>query len=508
MALNDLVVNIAGNAQDFQKTAGEVRGGLLGLSAAAAGVRIGFTGLVASLAPLATMLAPLAAAFALFKTSASSIGLAAEAEQTAIAFQVMTGSIENAQALVAELRTMGAKTPFEFVDLAKATKTLLNFGRTQDQVLKDLDVLGNIASGDAEKLDRLALVFGQISAEQKLTGENLNQLIDIGFNPLQQIVEKTGESMAELRKRMSQGKIGLAEVQAAFEAATSEGGRFFQMNEKQSQTLLGRWSAFKDNLSAVMMEVGNAIIEAFDFKGILAETDEFIQKFRSEWMPQIRALITHIGDLFRSLVGFLGDIWKGWVEDTVKDFAFLATEFKAVMKVMALEWELGWDAMLSTGRDFWNGFIDTLHDPFGLGWGEGHWAKIPEQASKQAQIFADLQKARQELAKAAEEFEKKFKLPELKLPELPERGPKPTPESRPAPVSRQDLAPNRSFEVGTQAAFEKIFAVLSGTGDKKKPEKQTADNTKEANKLLTRAVRILEEVERKIGKVEEVEFIA
>ena len=84
-------------------------------------------------------------------------------------------------------------------------------------------MLGAVALGNKEKLSSLALVFGQVSSAGRLTGQDLLQFINVGFNPLNYIAKRTGESMEELRDRMSRGAIGVEEVEQAFIDATSNG---------------------------------------------------------------------------------------------------------------------------------------------------------------------------------------------------------------------------------------------------------------------------------------------
>lgn len=232
---------------------------------------------------------------------AMAIKLAAEGEQVQIAFEVMTGSASVATRLIQDLRTMGARTPFETRDLSQATKTLLAFGRPVKDVLSDLDMLSNVAAGDAERLKSLALVFGQIAANEKLMGQDLLQLINVGFNPLQEISRKTGESMTELRERMSKGAISFHEVRRAFKDATSEGGRFFEMNDKQSRSLIGRWSTVKDEMSETLRIIGVEIVDAFDLTGVLKGVADFLGDIREDTQSTLRAIRSETSGAVESL---------------------------------------------------------------------------------------------------------------------------------------------------------------------------------------------------------------
>ena len=188
------------------------------------------------------------------------VKLAADAEQAKVAFSTMLGSAEAGKRMFADLQKFAASTPLQLTTLQDASRTLLAFGVQGEQVIPTLRMLGDAAGGDAQRLQSLALVFGQVSSAGKLTGGDLLQMINAGFNPLNYIAKRTGETMEALRDRMSKGAIGIAEVKQAFQDATGPGGQFFQMMEKQSQTLAGRFSTFKDNVAALAMQIGEVLL--------------------------------------------------------------------------------------------------------------------------------------------------------------------------------------------------------------------------------------------------------
>jgi tape measure domain-containing protein len=192
--------------------------------------------------------------------SMGAIKLAANLEQTKIAFEVMTGSAEKASRMVESLQKMGAKTPYESGDLLESAKTLMLFGVEAEKVEGMLQMLGDVASGSSDKLKSLSLAFAQVQSTGRLTGQDLLQMINAGFNPLQIISEKTGVSMAKLKEKMSEGGISAQAVTNAFRAATSEGGRFFGMMDKQSQTTLGKFSTFIDNAKLALTNLGTALL--------------------------------------------------------------------------------------------------------------------------------------------------------------------------------------------------------------------------------------------------------
>lgn len=170
-------------------------------------------------------------------------------EQYQAGFTTLLGSAEKATQLVGNLKQMASQTPFELTDLAKASQVLLGFGVSAESLIPTLKNIGDVSLGNKDNFQGLALAFAQVQASGKLMGQDLNQMINNGFNPLQEISRTTGKSMADLKDEMSNGAISAEMVAKAFQTATSEGGRFAGAMEAQSKTLAGQWSTLKDNFN-------------------------------------------------------------------------------------------------------------------------------------------------------------------------------------------------------------------------------------------------------------------
>jgi tape measure domain-containing protein len=206
-------------------------------------------------------------------------------EESTNAFTTMLGSADKAKNMVSDLTEFAKKTPFEMQGLSKAATTLLNFGVNSRDVMPNLKMLGDISQGSQEKLDRLSLEFGQIAAKGRLTGDNLNQLIESGFNPLKVIFDKTGESMTSLQKRMENGKLSFDEMLTAFKYATSEGGLFFNSMENASKTFNGQLSTLKDSVNITL---GGIMKPLFD-------------DLSKNIMPKLIAGVDKLANYFKSL---------------------------------------------------------------------------------------------------------------------------------------------------------------------------------------------------------------
>ena len=204
-------------------------------------------------------------------------------------FEVMTGSYETAANLVEELKNRAAATPFDLTDLADTTQLLMNYGFTTDNVISSMEMLGDIAQGDSDKLTRVATAYGQMSSAGKVSLEDVKQMIEAGFNPLQEITETTGESMGSLYERISKGTISVDEITAAMVRSTSEGGKYYKSMDKQSQTLQGRWNTLKDTFAEATDEMSTGISDWLRDDGIPAaiEAVEWLAKNFDNLIPYI-----------------------------------------------------------------------------------------------------------------------------------------------------------------------------------------------------------------------------
>ena len=218
-----------------------------------------------SLGSLGTLASGAAAGFALLKLKdygQYALQTSAAFEQLAISFRVMTGSAQTGQALTDAIIELGAKTPMTAQQLSKAAQLLLSFGESAENIIPDLKLLGDITGGEVNRFNMLALAFAQVGANGKLMGQDLLQMVNAGFNPLQIMSKTTGKSMGELRKEMEEGRISFQMVAQAMKDAASEGGRYFGLMEQQSQSLNGRLSTLGDTWEQVAKSIGDIFAPA------------------------------------------------------------------------------------------------------------------------------------------------------------------------------------------------------------------------------------------------------
>ena len=248
------------------------------------------------------------AASELGKVVQSGVDYNASMESYLTNFKVMLGNEELAAAKLSELRKMAASTPFALSDLTEGTQTLLQFGIAADDTTDVLKQLGDISLGNADNLQTLVRAYGKMSSAQKVTLENVNMMIDAGFNPLNQICDATGESMSDLYKRISDGKVSFSELQAAVGAATSEGGQFYNGMLEASQTFSGRMSTLKDNVSALTGELTGGLFAALG--DLVVKLNEVVTSFldSDEKMAQLKDTI----GIAASVVAAAGAAFAGY----------------------------------------------------------------------------------------------------------------------------------------------------------------------------------------------------
>lgn len=168
----------------------------------------------------------------------------------------LLGGAEKGQAMMAELTEYAKVSPLDFQGTVGAAQMMLGFGIDQQKILPFMKALGDVSMGDAQRFQSLTLAFSQMSAAGKLMGQDLMQMVNAGFQPLDQLAKDTGKSIGQLKEEMSQGKISAEMVQQAFINATSEGGKFYNMSQAATATIGGQMSMLGDATDLMFNDLG------------------------------------------------------------------------------------------------------------------------------------------------------------------------------------------------------------------------------------------------------------
>lgn len=210
---------------------------------------------------------------------------AADVESFQVRLGTLLKSTEKAKVLMKDLTDFTAKTPFQLPGVVKTASQLLAFGFESDKIVNTLRILGDVAAGSGASIGDIGLIFGQISAAGKLTGERFLQLAERGVPIATNLSKITGIAEQRIPEAISAGVISFELVEKAFQRMTSEGEVFFKATEKQSTTLGGLFSTLKDNIFLSLASIGQTLVDTFDLKtkiaGLIKSIASLTEKFNN-----------------------------------------------------------------------------------------------------------------------------------------------------------------------------------------------------------------------------------
>lgn len=244
------------------------------------------------------------------------LSLAANAEKTQIAFTTMLQSADKAKTLIGELNAFAASTPFEQPEIVDAGRKLLAFGIEAKNIIPTLTSLGDVAAGIDQPIGELAELFGKAKVAGRLMSEDINQLTGRGIPIITELAKVFKKPESAIKKMVEEGKVNFGHLQQAFANMTGKGGQFSGLMAAQSQSTGGLWSTLKDNLGITFTEIGTALIEGFNLKGLMTNSIAFLEQFRSQWLPGITATISATGAAWGAYISELWASWSGWITDS------------------------------------------------------------------------------------------------------------------------------------------------------------------------------------------------
>ena len=246
-----------------------------------------------------------------FGALTSSIFTSTQALETAATqFEVLTGSAGAANAIIKDLQEFTARTPFQFQGVAQAAQRLLSFGFSIDEVKTNLQDLGDVSAASGADIAELSLIFGQVRAAGKLTGERLLQLQERAIPIGPALAKSLGVAESSVRDLVSQGKVDFATFEAAFQSLNDTGEFAFGGIEKRSQTLQGRISTLKDNIELFSATIGERLAPALK-AGVTALT-EFIQRLGNN--EQFQGFLDTIANNIPNAVRIMSQTFIGAIQ--------------------------------------------------------------------------------------------------------------------------------------------------------------------------------------------------
>jgi tape measure domain-containing protein len=319
---------------------------------------------------------------------------AADFEQTKVAFATLIGDAAKAEQTLAQLRELGAKTPFEFPELADAGRKLIAFGEGSDTVAATLARIGDVSAGVQAPVNEIAELYGKARVQGRLFAEDINQLTGRGIPIIGELAKQFGVSDSEVKKLVESGKVGFPNIERAFIDMTSQGGKFTGMMEAQSKTTNGLFSTLKDTINEVFLTLGTPINDAI--RPLVEQAIALAQKLAplaAQAGTKIRDAVQYVIAIFKS-GQFLNLVGSGLQLGFAQGVNFLWATLRATIAaagqyiVEIFKTAITYFQVLTTA-DFWKGMGNALIGIFlsAVGFLQKGLAEALEIARPLAELF-------------------------------------------------------------------------------------------------------------------------
>lgn len=207
-----------------------------------------------------------------------------EFEMQQRSLQVLLQDKDEANKLWDKTVALAVKSPFRVKDLVTYTKQLAAYRVESDKLYETNKMLADVSAGLGVDMNRLILAFGQVKAANYLRGTELRQFSEAGVNMLGELadyfteIEGRAVSVGDVFERVSKRMVTFEHVNTIFQKITSEGGIFYKMQEKQSETLQGMIMNFRDSMDLMLNDIGKSSDSTL--KGAIKLAKEFVDNWR------------------------------------------------------------------------------------------------------------------------------------------------------------------------------------------------------------------------------------
>ena len=278
-----------------------------------------------------------------------------ELQKTTLA--AMLGDLSQAQSIMSDLKNLAIQSPFQFKELATYAKQLTAFAVPAEHLFETTKMLADVSAGLGVGMDRIVLAYGQVKSAAFLRGQEVRQFTEAGIPILNMLakqieaVEGQAISVGEVFDRISSRMISFEMVNQVFKDLTSEGGKFYKMQETQAETLRGKVSNLKDAYEIMLNEMGS------QKSGFLKGTIETLRSLMKHWEA--------VGTAITSVVVAFG-VYKGVL------LSIAVAEKIAATKVLVHKWRMLNSVMASMGHNVnklktaWIVFGTSAHTALGL----------------------------------------------------------------------------------------------------------------------------------------------
>lgn len=247
------------------------------------------------------------------------IGGAADAELMVAEMETLTGNVGQGAVLFNQLERFAARTSFTLQGAADASRNLLAKGVAQSDLIPTMQMLGDLAMGNEERLGFLAKAYTDVQAKGKLMAQEQNQFAENGINLFEILAQTTGKNTTQLMAMREAGQITFEMVQQGLIAATGQGGRFFGFMQKANATFIGQWNSLMENLQSIGRAIGQMILPTLT--SIVTEANKLLDAFnqmpdRAQFAGDVLAAAMDLAIKYiranweNMLDGFISSAWE------------------------------------------------------------------------------------------------------------------------------------------------------------------------------------------------------
>jgi tape measure domain-containing protein len=325
-------------------------------------------------------------------------GATAVATETAtVKFGTLLQDMDQGKALIKEITTFSAATPFSNEELRESAGLLLAAQVPADQITSRLQMLGDIASGTSQPIGDLSKVFQKVASTGKLGLGEINQLAERGVPIYTALQDTLGVSRSEMLKMVSDGKLGFADMDAALQSLTASGGTFAGGMATQSQTMAGLFSTLKDNV-AIALESVVSILMPFAKRVVetaISITQGFVAGFQKiqpvlqMWFEASAALFQLLSDaasvVFSGIAslaalafGSMGSNGGGILQGLMEGFLIFFATAKFAFENIGLTWQIVSTGVNLMAVQMFNGMVHwlTVALPAYMSWFGENWKNL------------------------------------------------------------------------------------------------------------------------------------
>jgi hypothetical protein len=185
---------------------------------------------------------------------------------------MLQGNTNAANALEGQLVNLAKTTPFELVQVQKATRQLLGYGFRAGEIVETMKTLGDVSSGVGAPLEDITYLYGTLKTSGRVTLMDLRQFAGRGIPIYETLAKRLNTTTEAITSMVSTGKIGFKDIEGAFKDMNSQGGQFFGMMDEQMKTVGGKISNLADTWEQIKVNIGKSQT------GIIAGTIDFMNK--------------------------------------------------------------------------------------------------------------------------------------------------------------------------------------------------------------------------------------